>query len=39
MARDHKTFDEKTAVARQRLIEQLQELSRASRSTGNGEMP
>ena len=35
----HKTFDEKTAVARQRLIEQLQELSRASRSTGNGEMP
>src|SRR5215216_6488840 len=32
-------LDQIELIARQRLIEQLQELSRASRSTGNGEMP
>jgi hypothetical protein len=34
MARDHQIFDEERAVARQRLIERLVELSRAFRSTG-----
>jgi len=38
MPRHQQSFNEETAAARQRLIEQLQQLSRAFRSIVNGEM-